>query len=88
MIIECDILSNLEFKFDFGEMSMEWDGMTIPMKDDRILGENAFFIQEPDSIHKATARLKDILDAKYETAGLQSIADSASHISEEECLQL
>ena len=88
MIIGRDILSNLEFQFDFGEMSMEWDGMTIPMKDDRILGEQLFFIQEPDSIREATARLKDILDAEHETADLKSIADSASHLSEAERLQL
>ena len=88
IIIGRDILSDLEFKFDFGEMSMEWDGMTIPMKDDRIVREHAFFIQDPASIHEATAHLKDILDTKYEMADLQSIADSASHLSEEERFML
>lgn len=50
MIIGRDILSELEIKFDFADMSMEWDERSIPMKDSDAGQAEAFHVPKPDSV--------------------------------------
>jgi hypothetical protein len=84
MIIGRDILSALGIKFDFATMYMSWEQATVPMKDSSAVAEEAFHVQDPESVQEATSRLKGILDAKYEKADLHEVAESATHLREEE----
>ena len=88
MILGRDVLGELGFKFDFADMSVEWDGMSIPMKDNGELEKEVFHVQEPEAIGSATERLKGILDAKYEKADLREIARDARHLNERQQEQL
>jgi predicted aspartyl protease len=84
MIMGRDLLSDLGFKFDFTDMSIEWDNATVPMKDTSGTAEEAYYVQDPETIQDATERLKVILDAKYTKADLKSIAEEAIHLNQDQ----
>ena len=88
MIIGRDILSELEFKFNFADMSVEWDERSIPMKDSDAGQAEAFHMPEPDSVESDITRLKHILDAKYEKADLREVTEEADYLTEKEKKQL
>jgi hypothetical protein len=76
-------------KFDFMNLTMEWDGaMIIPMWDVDSMTNEAFHIHYTDSVAEATDHVKAILDAKYEKADLAKVAQSATHLSEMEQQEL
>jgi hypothetical protein len=51
MIIGHDLLSVLGIKFDFTDMSMEWDDVSIPiMKDSSNSDEQNYYVQEPEAL--------------------------------------
>jgi Reverse transcriptase (RNA-dependent DNA polymerase) len=81
MIIGRDILQGLGMKFDFTNLTVEWDNATIPMRDVDSMTNEAFHIHDPDAVAEATDRVKAILDAKYEKADLAEVAHSATHLS-------
>ena len=84
MIIGRDILSDLGFKFDFTTMSVEWDGVSVPMKNSDSTEEENFHIPDPACVDDDAERLKRILDAKYEKADLKKVAESQTQLSPEE----
>jgi hypothetical protein len=85
MIIGRDILQGLGIKFDFADLTIEWDGVAIPMRDTADMNSSdLFYIHEPDAVAEATERVKNILDAKYEKADLKDIASNATDLSESE----
>jgi len=84
MIIGRDILSALGIKFDFTTMSMEWEQAVVPMKDSDAVAHESYYIPDPDMVEEASNRLKVILDAKYEQADLKEVAETATHLSEDE----
>ena len=81
MIIGRDILQGLGIKFDFSDLTIEWDAVTVPMRDANSVQEDAFYVHKPEAISEATQRIKTILDAKYEKANLQEVAAAATHLS-------
>ena len=84
MIIGQDILQGLGMKFDFSDLTIEWDAVTVPMRDaDRVQAE-AFYVHEPEVITEATERIKTILYAKYEKADLREVAEEATPLNKEE----
>ena len=84
MIIGRDILSDLGFKFDFTTMSVEWDGISVPMKEsDKTEAEN-FHVPDPSALDESAERLKKILDAKYEAADLGEVCRSQKQLSVDE----
>jgi hypothetical protein len=85
MIIGRDILQGLGINFNFQDLTIEWDGVSIPMRDTaNMSSSDLFYIHEPDAVAEATERVKNILDAKYEKADLQEIASNAKDLSESE----
>jgi RNase H-like domain found in reverse transcriptase/Reverse transcriptase (RNA-dependent DNA polymerase)/Integrase zinc binding domain len=84
MIMGRDILQALGIKFDFTDLTMEWDGATVPMRDTTQLEAEAFYIQEPEAVTYETDRIKRILDAKYEKANLREVVSEATHLSKEQ----
>ena len=75
MIIGRDILSDLGFKFDFTTNEVEWDGISIPMKDSDKSEQENFHIPDPDALEESAERLKKILDAKYVPADLRKVCE-------------
>ena len=63
---------------------MSWDDIKIPLKDSGESTAQAYHVEDPDSLSDATARLKCILDAKYEAVDLCKVADSAVHLEDEQ----
>jgi hypothetical protein len=84
MIIGQDILSALGFKFDFATMTVEWENAYVPMKDSEVVAEETFYVQDPEAVQDATSPLKGIFDAKYKQADLHEVADSVTHLADEE----
>ena len=56
MIIGRDILSDLGVKFDFTDMSVEWDRMSIPMKDSEATEEESFHVPDPAELDETVTR--------------------------------
>ena len=58
-------------------MSVEWDGIAIPMKDSgEVKEEENFYIPDPRGHAEDSAdRLKKILDAKYKPADLRKVCE-------------
>jgi hypothetical protein len=75
-------------KFDFTNLTVEWDGATIPMRDVDSMTNEAFYMHDPDAVAEVTDRVKAILDAKYEKADLAEVAQSATSLSETERKEL
>jgi hypothetical protein len=80
MIIGHDLLSVLGIKFDFTDMSMEWDKVSIPMKDSNNSDEQNYYVQEPEALLDMKDQLKVILDTKYEKADLLPISQEADYL--------
>jgi len=81
MIIGRDILAALGIKFDFTDMSVEWDGVHVPMKDRDANEQESYFVPDPEHVTEATERIKQILDAKYEQADPAQVAQAATHLN-------
>ena len=84
MIMGRDLLSTLGITLNFQNESIIWDETVIPMKDMDATVETAYHIEDSASMQEAMARIKKILDAKYEPAGLTEIASSCTHLTPDE----
>jgi hypothetical protein len=84
MIIGRDLLSEIGITLNFKENSIQWDDIEIPMKPEDATTKTHFHIADSPSLDDATERIKHILDAKYEAANLQEIANSCTHLSDDE----
>lgn len=85
MIIGRDLLQDLGIDIRFSDKTVEWDGVSIPFKDSDARHESeSFHVADSPHVDEAVERLKRILEAKYEAADLDEIADNATHITPEE----
>ncbi len=84
MIIGRDLLQDLKINLQFSDETVEWDGVSMPFKDIDEAIPASFFIQESNAVDESVSRLKNILDAKYEAADLDDIADKAMHLTAEQ----
>ena len=84
MIIGRDIMSDLQMDVKFSTNTIEWDGHEVPLKDSDASYPEAFHISDSVAVDDATARIKGILDAKYEAADLQDVCDTAEHLNKEQ----
>ena len=86
VIIGRDLMTELGITLDFNLLIMTWDNSTVPMRNaDALSTEDNFVmyneVYESDIIQEATARLRSILDAKYEPANLDAITASCDHLN-------
>ena len=84
MILGRDFMSDLGIDIKFSDMTVEWDGHSIPLKNSDATVEESYYIPDSGATDDATERLKKILDAKYEKANLREIADASTHLTVEE----
>ena len=88
MIIGRDLMTELGISLDFFHQKVRWQDAEIPMKMPNCTINSDFFVQDNDLIKSETDRIKRILDAKYEAANLEEVAEDAVHLSKEERQQL
>ena len=83
MIIGRDLMSILGIIIDFEKKSVKWSDAIIPMKNPDSANKE-FFIQETAVVEDAMDRIKRILDAKYDPADLNQVAESCDHLNTQE----
>ena len=94
IIIGRDILTELGISLSFKNKSVEWEGISIPMRDfNRIqrhrLSKYEFKaiireMQEPIVTKEATERMVKILDSNYKKANLKTVVQGARHLNKKE----
>jgi predicted aspartyl protease len=85
MIIGRDLLSELGININFKTNKVEWDDVSIPMKDIDATYSEAYYVEDSHIVNESMERIKRILDAKYEPANLEEIVkNNCSHLSPEE----
>ena len=99
MVIIHDLMVQLGLLADFKHQALQWDGITVLVKEPRVLqGQSDLtshemckvLIQtaEPVSTIEATERLVKIFDSTYEKSDLKQVADNATQLNTEEKTQL
>ena len=84
MIIGVDLLMKLGIVLDFSNLEMIWGERKVPMKSRNATFATSFTVTDSEPVSEATARIKRILEAKYEPADLDKVAAANSELSDEE----
>ena len=84
MIIGRDLLQELNIDILFSQDAISWEGVTVPMKSIDATLEDSFYINDSPAVDEATARMKQILDAKYEPANLDQIVAECVNLNDEQ----
>jgi hypothetical protein len=84
MIIGNDLLQALKIDLKYTTSMIDWDGIEIPMRSRDATPEDSYIINESSPLNDATKRVKEILDAKYEPANLENIAESCTNLTKEQ----
>ena len=88
MILGRDLLSFLKIDIKFSEQIIEWDHAVMPFKPIDATSMDAFHVAEPDTVQRASNRVKEITDAKYEAANLDEVCSEQTHLQYEQRHQL
>ena len=88
MIIGIDVLLALGIKLDFETRISTWDHAEVPMWPKHYTPEQAFHVQDPDSVASDMDCIKKILDAKYEATDLNQVVAEITYLSPLEKEQL
>ena len=93
-IIGRDLMKNLGMNISFGSNSIEWEGVSIPMKDFNQVNKwrrskldlNLMIksSEEPVATKQATNRIVKILDSNYSKANLAEIVRKTNHLTKRE----
>lgn len=94
LIIGRDLMEDIELDIKFSDMTINWQGASIPMKNPELLkAENLeqfvnelFYLHDPDTTE--AERIQQILDNKYTPADLKKIADSCEGLNRKQKDQL
>ena len=82
MIIGRDILTELGMELNFQNHTCKWDEASVPMRPHDATAADSYHVKEEDD--EALARIQRILDAKYEAADIDHIAQDQDHLQPEE----
>ena len=88
MIIGRDLLVELGIDIKFSTNTIKWDHREIPMKDSQCTIHDSYYIDKPDWMESEIARLRDVLDQKYQPADLLEVAKSCKNLEDEQQNQL
>ena len=88
MIIGRDLLQFLGIDVRFSNMTVEWEGASMPFKEADASPLESYHVAEPAIVEEKLERVKKILDAKYEAADLQQVCSSQDQLRYEEQRQL
>jgi hypothetical protein len=90
MIVGQDLLQELGIVLHFADQTIVWDHATMAMKNNQSLQSNDIVAIESESpaAVKATERMKQILEAKYEQVDIKNVVAGCKHLSTTEQQQL
>ena len=88
MIIGMDLLTQLKIDILNSSQTILWDTAEIPMRPRDATLEDAYFIADPKAVSQATARLTEILDAKYDKADLKQVTEDCPELTNNEKKEL
>ena len=99
MIIGRDLAVQLVLMDNFKSQLLQWDGATVPMKEQSGLLGKPYLSQnkmlqvvmqtaEPASVKEVTDRLVKILDSTYVNSDLKQVVDNTTHLNAAERTQL
>ena len=83
MIIGRDILELLGVDIRFSDQTVQWGTKCMPFKDQDATPADAYFINE-DEMEEASARIRRILDAKYEAANIDDVCAQQEQLNQVE----
>ena len=85
MIIGVDLMTKLGIILNFGDKTMQWKHVSVPMKNRDATRHTSFFVAK-ESVHvaDATDRIRQILDAKYEPANLEEVAKANPELNKKQ----
>ena len=92
MIICRDLMVQLGLKDDFKRQFLQWDGVTVNMKDTRSMLGKSYLAKremrkvviqtaEPASTQEATEQMVKILDSNYGKLDLKQAANNTTHMN-------
>ena len=82
MIISCDLITSLGIYIHGADMTIHWDNAAIPWRDIDSTTNNVFALSQYNTtFNSETKRMKCILDSKYSTGDLKTIAESSTHLN-------
>ena len=86
MIIGRDLLQFLGIDVLFSSLTVEWDGASMPFKEQDVTVLDSYHIHDPQAIEDRATRVKEILDAKYEPADLvvEQVCRAHDHLQQEQ----
>ena len=84
IIIGEDLLKELGFVINYREETITWEDATIAMKPMDAAAPTFFGLEGDDTPELMAEKMHGILAAKYSPADLQEVADSCTHLNEEE----
>lgn len=91
MILGGDMLRELGIDLKYSSNQITWGHATIPMRDRDVTSDDMFALSdtmESDATRDAATRLNQILDAKYEKARPQDIANKCTHLTKPQRMRL
>jgi len=88
MIIGRDLLEFLQIDILFSEMEVHWGSSVMPFKEADASVSESYHVQDDGPLEESSARIKRILDAKYEPADIEEVIDSQSQLGPAEKHQL
>jgi hypothetical protein len=87
-VIGRDLLRELGITLNFKDNTLTWDDSTIHMRTNLSKAATDYFIRDSKELEDSTARIKRILDAKYEKADLKEVVQKCTHLTTDEQLSL
>ena len=82
MIIGRDLLQFLGIDALFSSLTVEWDGASMPFKEQDATVLDSYHVNDPQAVEDKTTRIKEILDAKYEPANLSFVCKASNHLQQ------
>ena len=81
IIMGRDLMTELGIDISFKNLTIEWDGEKIPMKEYNGTFEETFNVENLIKEDEDLERIKRILDAKYEKADLNKVVENCTHLT-------
>ena len=87
MILGRDLLEELGIVLDFRRKVCTWEDAEVPMKPPSATVQDSYYVQQ-EALSSEMERIRKILDAKYEPANLEEVAESCEHLTKSQRKQL
>ena len=84
MILGRDFLRDMKIDLQFSTERVVWEHVSMPFKDTDSTILESYYVQDPTTMTEEAARIKGIMDAKYEPADIPQIVKDVKHLTTDE----